>query len=258
MKTSYGLARLYFKKEYYQLSKDNYIKILNSHKERMPDEDLEQIYCALGEISLKLNQLDDARNYFEKTLAINPANVWAVEQLLAEAEKRNDTQGVVKYRYELVKLKADPFEKFAILLETADIYKERLKNNHGAVAAIKEALRYNPTSKIALLKLFEIYFELGSTEDAIGILGRLAEAEESKEKRALHYLRIAAIYREQLKNDLKAAEFFNLVLDTDFEKLEAFRAIDEILTKLKDWEALARSYRAMIERIRGKGFNDLE
>ncbi|MBM4388573.1 MAG: hypothetical protein FJ088_12585 [Deltaproteobacteria bacterium] len=40
LKTSYGLARLYFKKEYYQLSKDNYIKILNSHKERMPDEDL--------------------------------------------------------------------------------------------------------------------------------------------------------------------------------------------------------------------------
>ncbi|NOZ00753.1 MAG: tetratricopeptide repeat protein, partial [Deltaproteobacteria bacterium] len=180
------------------------------------------------------------------------------ELLIAVAEKSGDWASVIKYKQALLLSRSDPFEKFAVLLEIGDIYKDKLQNTYGAVSAYKEALEVDPDAKVALLRLFELYLETDAVEDALYTLDRLANAEDNPSKRAVHYIRVAALYQEKLGDDAKAIGYLNQALDSDPERLEAFRAIDEILTNNKDWEAQAENYRLMVERINDGSNPELE
>ncbi len=257
-----GLGRLYQRKQLWQLAKDHFLKVLEVTGERpdmgVEEEDLLNVYFALGEVSLELGDLAGAVSYLERVRAARPQDERALAMLTTVAERRGDWAAVVRYRQALADSKTDPFEKFAIWLEIGDIYREKMGNTYGAAAAYKEALEVNPDGRVALLRLFDLYFESGQIEDALYTLDRLAAVEESPEKRALHYMRIAAIYREKLRNDTKAVEYLNLALDADPDRLEAFRAIDEILTAAKKWEEQAEAYRRMLERVKDRGLSDLE
>lgn len=257
-----GLARLYQRKQLWQLAKDHFEKVLEIVSERpdgaVDEEDVVNAYFALGEVSLELGDLHAAMSYLEKVRHTRPQDDRALAMLIAVAERSGDWSSVIRYRQALAASKTDPFERFAIWLEIGDIYREKMGNTYGAAAAYKEALEINPNARVALLRLFELYFESGQIEDALYTLDRLAAAEESPEKRAMHYMRIAAIYREKLHDDTKAVEYLNLALDADPDRLEAFRAIDEILTAAKRWPEQAEAYRRMLDRVKDRGLPDLE
>ncbi len=257
-----GLARLYQRKQLWQLAKDHFLKVLEVVAERpevaLDADDLRNVYFALGEVSLELGDLAGAVSYLERVREDRPQDDRALAMLIAVAERSRDWPAVVRYRQALAESKTDPFERFSIWLEVGDIYREKMGNTYGAAAAYKEALEINPGARVALLRLFELYFQNGQYEDAVYTLDRLAAAEESPEKRAVHYVRIAAIYREKLKDDTKAREYLNLALDADPDRLEAFRALDEILTAGKRWEEQAEDYRRMLDRVKDRGVPDLE
>ncbi len=260
--TLMGLGRLYQRKQLWQLAKDHFLKALEVVGERpdlaIDEDDLINVHFALGEVSLELGDLAGAVSYLERVRADRPEDDRALTMLIAVAERSEDWSAVVRYRQALAESRADPFEKFAIWLEIGDIYRAKMGNAYGAAAAYKEALEINPDARVALLRLFELYFETGQIEDALYTLDRLAAVEESPEKRAMHYMRIAALYREKLQDDSKAREYLNLALDADPDRLEAFRALDEILTAAKRWEEQAEDYRRMLERIKDRGVPDLE
>ncbi len=257
-----GLGRLYQRKQLWQLAKDHFLKVLEVVADR-PDvaldaDDLVNVHFALGEVSLELGDLPGAMSYLERVREDRPQDDRALTMLIAVAERSEDWSAVVRYRQALAESRADPFERFAIWLEIGDIYREKMGNTYGAAAAYKEALEINPDARVALLRLFNLYFETGQIEDALYTLDRLAAVEESPEKRAMHYMRIAALYREKLQDDSKAREYLNLALDADPDRLEAFRALDEILTAAKRWEDQAEDYRRMLDRIKDRGVPDLE
>jgi len=257
-----GLARLYQRKELWQLAKDHFQKALDLAGEELEgglDEDaLVDISFALGEVTLELGEFDEATAFLDRVQEARPDHDKASELLIAIAEKSGDWAGVIKYKQALVLSRDDPFDKFAVLLEIGDIYKERLENTYGAVSAYKEALDVDQDAKVALLRLLELYLDTNAIEDAMFTLERLANAEESPEKRALHYIRMAALYQEKMGDDARAIDHLNQALDADPDRLEAFRAIDEILTNNKDWAAQAQNYRLMVERIRDGGNPELE
>lgn len=257
-----GLGRLYQRKQLWQLAKDHFLKVLEVVSGRpdvaIDEDDLRDVHFALGMVSLELGDLSGAMSYLERVREGRPQDDRALAMLIAVAERGGDWSAVIRYRQALAESKADPFERFAIWLEIGDIYRAKMGNTYGAAAAYKEALEINPDARVALLRLFELYFENGQIEDALYTLDRLAAVEESPEKRAMHYMRIAALYREKLQDDSKAREYLNLALDADPDRLEAFRALDEILTAAKRWEDQADDYRRMLERIKDRGVPDLE
>lgn len=253
-----GLGRIYQRKQLWQLAKDHFTKALEVLGEEAPQEDVVNLHFACAEASLELGDTQSAVEHLDKVRRVRPSDERALAMLISVAERGGDWSAVVRYKQALAEVKEDQFERFALWLEIGDIYREKIGNIYGATAAYKEALEINPDARVALLRLFDLYYESGQIEDAIYILDRLAAAEDNPEKRALHYMRAAALYREKLRNDTKAVEYLNLALDADPERLEAFRAIDEILTASKRWEEQADAYRRMIERVKDSGLTDLE
>lgn len=257
LNTILGLARLYQRKGLWQLSKDHYLRVLKEEG-ALEQQELARVYFALGEVNLKLELFEEAQEYLEKAHQIDMKNLKTIELLGVVAQKRGDWPSFIRSKQALMEVKADRFEQFAILLEIAEIYKSKMGNIFGAVKSCKDALALVPDHKVALKKLFEIYLENGQYEDALYIQEKLATLEEKPEKKALHYMGIGALYAEKLGDDVRAIDYYNRALDTDPDNLEAFRAIDELLTKARDWESQAANYRKMIERVKGRGMPDLE
>jgi tetratricopeptide (TPR) repeat protein len=258
VRTVLGLGRLYQRKELWQLAKDNLVKAMELGGADMPTEDRVEIGYALGEINLALGDLKDAVVQLDKVLELAPSNERAVELQIAIAERREDWPAVIRYKQARADVRQDPYERFSVLLEVGDIYKEKMGNIHGATAAYKEALDIDPGAKVALMRLFNLYLESGAIEDALYILESLAMAEDSPEQRAKIYVQMAALYQEKLSDDGRAIEYLNTALDSDPNRLEAFRAIDEILTHNKDWAGQAEAYRRMLERLKGGNQKELE
>lgn len=257
---SFGLAQVHFNKGRYQLAKDQYELLLQRGAETFAREDIISIYLNMADIDVKMDDTGEAKAELMKLLELRSNDPRALEMLVEIAEKEEDWNVMVQYSHELLETKVDPYERFAILIEIGDIYADKLNSVHGAVASFKKALEIDNRSKVALLRLFEVYVkgsmqEKDLIEDAIGVLERLAEVEESKEKRAKDYFRAAVLFREQLHDDFKAIEYIEKSLDEDPTQLDAFRMEDEILTKRKDWEAEAEAYQRMIDRITGKSAN---
>jgi tetratricopeptide (TPR) repeat protein len=256
--TVLGLARIYQRKQLWQLAKDQLAKGLELGGDRLAESDVSSILFALGEVSLELGELDGAARYLDQVLDIDRNHGKAADLQIAIAEKRGDWASVIKYRQSKAQALVDPFERFSAMLEIGDLYREKMNNTYGAVAAYKEALDLNPGAKVVLLRLFDMHLAGGAIEDALYTLERLADAEDSPDKKATHFMRMAAIYREKLNDDARAIEHLNLALDMDPERLDAFRAIDEILTGNRDWAAQAEAYRKMLERLKGRGVVELE
>jgi len=257
-----GLARLYRQKELWQLSKDHFEKALELSAQDveggLDEDELVDVTYALGEVSVELGDFDAAIGYLDRVQEARPNLSKASELAVTIAEKSGDWASVIKYKQALLQSQPDPFQKFAVLLEIGDIYKEKLENTYGAISTYKEALEVDQDAKAALLRLLDIYLEDDATEDALFMLDRLADTEESPEKKALNYIRIAALYQEKMADEAKAIEYLNMALDSDPNRLEAFRAIDEILTNNKDWETQAENYRKMVDRIKDGSNPDLE
>jgi tetratricopeptide (TPR) repeat protein len=258
LKVSYGLARIYYKKGFYQLSKDNYVKILTSHEESLEIKDMEEIYLALGEICISLEQFNEAKDYLEKVLNYSPANVKAIQMIIDLSIKIGDFDRVLRYKNDLIKMKTDPFEKYALYLDLGDIYKDKLRMYTSAIESYNKAMEIDPKSKVTLLRLLNVYVEIENFESAIQILQKLGNIEDVPAKKAGHFMRVASIYREKFNNSEKAIEYFDRALEEDPSKLEAFRAIDEILTSRKDWVGQTNVYNTMIKRIEGQGMTELE
>ncbi|HOU52746.1 MAG TPA: tetratricopeptide repeat protein [Myxococcota bacterium] len=253
-----GLGRIYSTRRLWALAKDQFEKALEVGGDLMgPDERIGAQYV-LAEACIEDGRLDEAVRHLEGILDADPSRIPVLERLIAVCEKKQDWSAVIRHKQALAEAKADPFERFRILLECGDIYREKLGNVFGAVAAYKEALEVNPNAKVALLKLFDIYLSSGSIDDALYMLELLARAEDAPEKRARHYQTMAAIYREKLGDDRKAVECLNQALDEDPEFLEAFRQIDEILTRARKWDDEAENYRRMLDRLRSRANPELE
>jgi tetratricopeptide (TPR) repeat protein len=255
--TILGLGRLYQRKKLWQLAKDHFEKALAIGGEDLGESDVAATKFALGEVSLELNELDDAIRYLDEVEEAGQ-RLRAIQIQIQIAERKGDWSEVIRYKQAMIQAKTDPYERFAVLLEIGDIYRSKLGNVYGATQTYREALSLNPDAKVVLLRLFEMHLESGAIEDALYALERLAQAEDSPEKRAVHYVRMAALYQEKLHDDAKAIEHLNLALDADPDRLEAFRAIDEILTHNRDWEAQAEAYRHMLERLKSRNVPELE
>lgn len=256
--TLMGLGRMYQRKQFWQLSKDRYVRALSVGGDALDQKEVAAVNFALGEVCIELGEFEEAAKYLDQSLAIQPDQARATDLQITLAEKRGDWPAVIRYRQARAESRGDIFEKFSVMLEVGDIYRLKMNNVYGAAAAYKEALEMNPGAKVPLIKLFELYLQAGNIEDALFTMEELARAEDSPSKRAGHYMTMAAIYQQKLNDDIKAVEYLNAALDEDPDELQAFRAIDEILTKNRDWKRQADAYQRMLERLVGRNNPELE
>jgi tetratricopeptide (TPR) repeat protein len=85
--------------------------------------------------------------------------------------------------------------------------------------------------------------------DAIDLLDQLTATLDDPEQTAKFAYTAAIIARDKLDNPRQAIPWFDVALDADPDKLEAFEATDQILTDLEDWKGLEKAYRRQLRRI---------
>src|SRR5262249_11953476 len=122
------------------------------------------------------------------------------------------------------------------------------------------AVELDPTNHRALQKLLDLQSELGQWRPALDTIARFIALESEPSRRALYHLPAANIRRLKLPDHAGALEDLERARDAFFaggapeaparlRALEAFQAIDEILTAQKEWKRQERAYRAMIRRL---------
>ena len=253
-----GLARLSLKKERYEQAEKYYLDLVDHLVNEASDDEMVEVYTALGEIALTLGKDDRAEEYLEKVLDLQPTNHAAVSNLIQLAEIHKNWAGVVRYQKAMLDIKTEAMERLSLQLTIGDLFKDKLHDVEGAIEAYRDALDIDKNCKPARIKLLQIFLERRQHEDALDVLRELAQSEEDPSRKAQYFITVGALYREQLQDTAQAVHYLNEALDVDPTRLEAFATIDEILTQQRAWKEEERAYRRMIERLAGRGNTDLE
>jgi tetratricopeptide (TPR) repeat protein len=258
--TLLGRGNLMFRLEDWDGAGKIYQTILVQHRESQKDTDVVEIYYRLGQVRLKLGERKKALNMFEKALEIDPAHKDTLGAVIDLQSSQGDYEAVVHAKRSLFP-RSTSAEKYRLLDEIGDTYRDKLSNPQKAIAAYLEALEQKPQDHVLLHKILEVYTETKQWKKAVEVMLKFTEIETDPLTRGRYFYAAGVTSRDELKSLDDAVEYFNRALDEYFsvpdripadqmpKYLKAFEAIDRIVTAKKDWPNLGRAYRAMIKRM---------
>lgn len=253
----YGLAESSFQIKDWPSALTSYQRVLTG----LEEDDTErraQVYCQLGLVKQQQGQARQAISNFAKALGIEPSHRLTLDSLISVHESQGDYVQACAYRQQLIDGVIDGDERFALLLDLGDLWADRAGDAQQAIAAFEQAADLQPNDHKLLHKMIALYQKTSQWDRLVDVLRRVAEADADLMRRSRYLFTMAQVYRDKLDDPYHAAELFDESLDLNPGYIDAFKRIDQIYTKLKDWGRLERSYRKMIHRIHDKGKQELE
>ncbi|MBN1769903.1 MAG: tetratricopeptide repeat protein [Deltaproteobacteria bacterium] len=241
-------ANVHYKRKEWDGSFKFYQMILVQHMDKLAAGEKVEIYFRLGNIKMAVKEVRKALNMYEKALDLDPNHRTTLDALVALFEGQRDFEQVIHFKKQKAETAPDD-EKFQLLDEIGDIWREKLNNIHKAIQSYVDALGVKADDRLVLVKLLKLYTETKQWPKAIEVAQRVVLQETEPKRLAAYYQLIATTYRDEIKDTDKAIDFFDKALDADAENLKNFEAIEKILTPRRDWKALERAYRRMIKRL---------
>lgn len=253
-----GLARAHYEAADWEKAFKYYQMLLVHHRDSLGSVETTDIFYRLGVVKREQGERRKALNMFDKALEEDAGHRPTLEAVVGMYETQNDFEQVVHFKKRILENLLDEDERFKLLGEIGDIWREKLKNYQRAIECFSEASDLKPDNHVMLHKLLECYQLTKSWPEVIETIDRIASLDDRAQAKAKYAYTVAVITRDELKDTDGAIERFNKALDLDHEQLKAFEAINKILNTKKDWKALERAYRKMLHRIIGKGNAELE
>ncbi len=149
------------------------------------------------------------------------------------------------YRRALDRTFADPSEAATLHLKAALIYDHHLRDGRRAADQYAHVLTYEPGNERALAGVARLLEQEGRVEELAAIRWREAESPADAETRFARWLAVGDLYREQLKDPVKAVEAW-------FKALQVRPDTRQVLTRLLDvygetdrWEASIKVLRKL-------------
>lgn len=247
--TLQALARLHYKKKNYREAERYLQEVVDKYKGDLSSDEFIGIYMQLGESALQLGHIEKAQTYLQNVVKQEPHNANALQQIVQVLQAHNDWAGAIGYMEQLLALKTDDLDRYKLQLQIGEIYSQRLDDRAKAALAYRAALDLGVLPKEPALKLVELAIADEDYLEAIRHLNRLINLEEDPKRKAHFAFTTAILYREKLDDTTQAVKYFNLALDHDITKLQAFETIDKLLTKAREWKPLEQNYRRMIQRV---------
>lgn len=245
--------------EEWEAATEAYRNLLVHHANALDKADRLGIFRQLGRVKERTGDVPKAIAFYAKALEVGPGHRTTLEDLarlhLAEA-RWDDALDALRALSEAVA----ETERPPVLERMADLLRERLHGPARAAALYLAAVELDPTNHRVLQKLLDLQSELEQWRPALDTIARFLALETESPRRALYHLAAANIRRFKLADDAGALEDLERSLDAFFaggapdaaarlRALEAFQAIDEILTAQKEWKRQERAYRAMLKRL---------
>ncbi len=246
-----GLGSLLVRARQFDEALKIYQAILIHHRDELTDLEVVEIYWQLGEIHRALAQLDRAQKSFEKALEIDASHEPSHQALAELLEGVGNYELALEHRQKLLEtLEGDA--RFEASVQLARLARERLADPYQAIDAYTQAMKVRPDSLAVMEALLALYRETKQGQKAVEILERMLDQplvqDDPRRQRDLH-LALAEVYRDEVRDDEAAIAHFNQALDLDPANVQAFAAIEGLLTDRQMWPQLEESYHAMIKRL---------
>lgn len=244
-----GQADLHFEAERWPEAFAAYANLLTLGAKEKTDKVASIINDRLAEIRKRQNQAPQAAPFLRRALELDPGNWPALQATLAMQMAEGDYQSALNTRKAMINHAPNDDVKFDLFVESGKLFRERLHDPHKAVIAYQKALELRPREPAVLHRLLDLYTERKQWPEAVAIVDQVVEVEIDATRRSRYNYTAAVVLRDELSSVDAALERFDRVLADDPGMLKAFQAIDTIMTQRKDWKALERAYRKMINRL---------
>ena len=254
--TLQGMGNLLFRRQDWDRAFKIFQTVLVHHRENLEPEQIVEIFNRQGAIKLNVGERRKALDFFRKALDIDPDHLETLQAITALHESQGDWEDVIHYRRKMVPKLSDELDRFQALVGIGDVLHEQMRNARLSVDAYNEALALQPGSKLVLSKLLSLHEETGNWQAAVDVLTQLAEQEQNAERKSKYFYAVAKIQQDYLKDSFTAVRSFDRALDANPAMLKAFQAIDEILTRERDYERQDRYYRKMLKRATDHALDD--
>ncbi len=246
-----ALARLAFRLERHAEAEQWHQRLLARDNANIADDERAELRARMGQSALALDAPERAVTHLSAALEARPADPALIRPLIAALVATEAWPEVASRKRSLINITDDDLERYALWIELGDVRRAHLGDGDGAAGAYQQALMVRPGARAPVVQLVELYAAGDAPRETIRWLRELAALEQDRAKRAKIELSIAMLLRDQVGAPAEAVEAFEAVLDLDPSVLDAFRAVDTILTDAGDGEALEAAYKRMIRRIQG-------
>ncbi|MGZ3423658.1 MAG: hypothetical protein ACXVEE_37700, partial [Polyangiales bacterium] len=209
----------------------------------------------LGDMRIALGDVKGASQEFERVLALDPEDRKATESVVEIGVKLGAWDHVAMWEDRLLDLVSDPDERAAVLRAAIERWKRDPKR---AVILLEKLLELDPTDRRVLHELLENQRSLKDYAGIAHTIERIVALDPDRRRRAKYRIAAAKVHRDELGDAASAIRLFEAALDDDARALDAFAAIDAILTEARDFKRLERAYRKMIHRARRLQDPDLD
>lgn len=206
------------------------------------------LYARLGAVQLATGDSQGAMRSFAKGIDLDATNLAAMRGMVDACLLQEDWAGACDCKVALARAAPSLDEKFTHLCEAGEIWAHRARDLSEAERSWTEALAIKPRDHWLLHSLMWLFGETENWERLADVLAKIAEIQESVDRRAKTLFARAQVLAEKLGDELAAARAYDEVLEVEPHRLEAFEQIVRLLTSRKDWWELERAYKKMIPR----------
>ncbi len=227
----------------------------------IPPENLEArvtVLTRLAELEASLGDRRSATRELEQALAIDPGNRRVIEAVFAIAVGLRDWTSVAAWEQIVLRVVDEPEARRTFLRASADRWLNEANDRARAIDALEHLLAIEPEDRAVLHEILAHHQALRNFRGVSRALERIVALDPDPARRAKYLIAAAKVQRDELRDDRRAVDLFDCALDDDPLALEAFRALETILTRKKDFRHLERAYRKMVLRARRLGAVDLE
>jgi tetratricopeptide (TPR) repeat protein len=246
-----GLGNLLTQEKQWEEALRIFQAILIHHRDGLTDLEVVETYWQIGEVQAQLGQAERAQKSFEKALEMDQNHEPSRHSLVRLLEAQGEWEGAVEHRQKLAPL-LEGRARFEQYLAVGQIARDRLKDPYQALDAFLSAARTDPTDVGVTEALLGLYRETRQGQKAADVLGQLLTRPEVQADAAragkLHFT-LGELYRDEVKEPERALEEFEKALDRSPRLVQAFSAVEALLTAQKRWSDLEQAYQRMIQRL---------
>jgi tetratricopeptide (TPR) repeat protein len=225
-----------------------YQAILIHHRESLTDAEIVDYYQNLADLNHRLVQNDRAIKNLEKALELEPNHVPSLRLLATVLEGEQRFEEAYDAMIRLVPHVAGD-ERVKLLVELGRLAKSELDDPYRAIDAYEDANRQSPGDRDILTALLQLYRQSRQGPRAVEILEELVRIEPDEKARVRLNQTLGEVWRDEMRNEARATQYFNAALDLDPSFIKAFEAIEGMLSQSGNWAGLEQNYIAMLKRL---------
>jgi len=208
------------------------------------------VLVALAQLQRDAREIDLAVQTLERALVVAPDDPDVLRELADLYLAQGDFPRACKLKVDMARNATSADVRFQLLCDAGEIWARRADELDKAATVFEEARRIKPLDHWLLHTLMWLYGERHRWDELSSVLEGIAQIQESPERKAKSLFAMAQVVHEKLGDVERAVDLFEQVLDIDRARLDVFELLVRALTEAKDWEALERSYRRMLARVK--------